>query len=381
MPTVDAAPVDEQPRAASTSMGKAVASGGMWLGLAQGVRVALTFVSAIVLARLLSPDDFGVIAMVAPVLALVAMFQDLGLSTATIQARTLDHRQSNAMFWLSLVVGMLSAAIVAIAPLVGWFYGDTRAAWVTAAGGATVLVTALSLPAFGAAEPGNALCLARVDRHLRTAGKLLGRDRAGYRLAELLGAVPRRARRCRGAKRGLFGAPRNFARAGRVCGEDGRWRTSAPMSRASAGLLNFCVRNVDNVLVAHHSGAAVAGLYDRSYRLMMMPLQNINGPLLRLLQPVLSRLRDEPERYRRNFVMATRAVMLGERARRGRCDGVERSPDALAAGHPMGGGRTDLLLARSGRAAAARLQSHRRAVRIVGALARDAHVEGAVRPW
>src|SRR6478609_7873585 len=117
MAIADPAPPDEAPKTGSSSMGKAVATGGIWLGLAQGVRVALTFISAIVLARLLSPADFAVIAMVAPVLALVAMFQDLGLSTATIQARTLSHQQSNAMFWLSLGASIgLCAAIVASAP-------------------------------------------------------------------------------------------------------------------------------------------------------------------------------------------------------------------------------------------------------------------------
>jgi PST family polysaccharide transporter len=64
------------------------------------------------------------------------------------------------------------------------------------------------------------------------------------------------------------------------------------------------------VLVARFAGASAAGLYDRSYRLMMMPLQNINGPINRILQPILARLRDEPDRYRRIFAMTMRGTML-----------------------------------------------------------------------
>ncbi|MEP6870000.1 MAG: oligosaccharide flippase family protein, partial [Novosphingobium sp.] len=49
---------------------------------------------------------------------------------------------------------------------------------------------------------------------------------------------------------------------------------------------------------------------DRSYRLMMMPLQTLNGPLNRLLQPMLAQVRDEPARFRRIFTLAARGVML-----------------------------------------------------------------------
>jgi PST family polysaccharide transporter len=73
---------------------------------------------------------------------------------------------------------------------------------------------------------------------------------------------------------------------------------------------NFLVRNVDKVLVARLSGASAAGLYDRSYRLMMMPLQSITGPLYRLLEPMMARLWSAPERYRRAFLLACRAVVL-----------------------------------------------------------------------
>jgi PST family polysaccharide transporter len=76
----------------------------------------------------------------------------------------------------------------------------------------------------------------------------------------------------------------------------------------SFNLINFALRNADNVLIAKVSGAAALGLYDRSYRLMMFPIQTINLPINRLMLPVLSRMVGEGERYRRAFLMAASVV-------------------------------------------------------------------------
>jgi PST family polysaccharide transporter len=75
-------------------------------------------------------------------------------------------------------------------------------------------------------------------------------------------------------------------------------------------LVSFVSRNADNILIAKVVGTASLGIYDRSYKLMMLPLQTLNGPVNRLLFPLLSRLQDDPERYRRTFVFAVRAVGL-----------------------------------------------------------------------
>jgi PST family polysaccharide transporter len=57
-------------------------------------------------------------------------------------------------------------------------------------------------------------------------------------------------------------------------------------------------------------GPSALGLYDRSYRLMMFPLQNVNAPLGRVVFPILSQLQDEPERFRRSYLMILRVIMF-----------------------------------------------------------------------
>jgi PST family polysaccharide transporter len=75
-------------------------------------------------------------------------------------------------------------------------------------------------------------------------------------------------------------------------------------------ILNFAMRNGDNLLIARLAGSAQLGLYDRSYKLMMMPLQSLNGPISLLLMPMLSKMQEDPERFRRTFIFAARSVGL-----------------------------------------------------------------------
>jgi PST family polysaccharide transporter len=77
-----------------------------------------------------------------------------------------------------------------------------------------------------------------------------------------------------------------------------------------ANMVNFLIRNADNVLIGRVSGPAQLGLYDRSYKLMMLPLVNISGPLGQVMLPALGRLRDDGEAYRRAFLTAVRTLQL-----------------------------------------------------------------------
>ncbi|MEP6868777.1 MAG: oligosaccharide flippase family protein, partial [Novosphingobium sp.] len=94
-------------------MGHIAARGAAWLGFSQLARIGLMVLSTIVIARILSPDQYGVVAMVGPLFALVMLLQDLGLGTATIQARILTDEQSNALFWINLAMSAGLAVIVA----------------------------------------------------------------------------------------------------------------------------------------------------------------------------------------------------------------------------------------------------------------------------
>jgi PST family polysaccharide transporter len=290
--------------------GQVAARGAAYSGVAQGLKIFLSMASIVVVARLLSPSDFGVIAMTTPITGFILIFQNLGLNQAVVQARSITEEQTNALFFYNLAASAAIALVfLAIAPLVGLFYGDQRPALVTAASALTVLITGTALQH-----------TALLNRAMRfRALSFVEVTVAAANLAFTVGfAVWLRSYWALwlGA---LFGAVANTALVWRI----GRWRPSRRIVWGSArdmvkfganltgfNILNFVRKNIDNVLIAKAWGPSALGLYDRSYKLMMFPLEKVNAPLARVMLPALARVQDEPARYRRMFLLSIQALSI-----------------------------------------------------------------------
>ncbi|WP_270352842.1 lipopolysaccharide biosynthesis protein [Microbacterium testaceum] len=109
------------------SLSAAAARGGAVTLMGQFAKIAIQLVGLVVLSRLLSPADFGLIAMVTVIVSLADLVRDFGLSTAAIQAPSLNSQQRSNLFWLNTIIGVvLSIALVASAPIIGSIYGDAR---------------------------------------------------------------------------------------------------------------------------------------------------------------------------------------------------------------------------------------------------------------
>src|SRR5256885_374208 len=108
-------------------LGGRTARGGAVTIASQGIKFFTSMAATVVLARLLTPQDYGLIGMVAVVTGFISMFKDLGLSTATIQREKITADQISTLFWVN--VGLSIAAMLltaAIAPGVAWIYGEPR---------------------------------------------------------------------------------------------------------------------------------------------------------------------------------------------------------------------------------------------------------------
>lgn len=95
----------------------------------QALLLTITLVRAAILARLLSPDDYGVFTMVIVVISFALIFKNLGLSTATIREKEITHEQVSNLFWINTALGFFSMIVVIVlAPGIVWFYDDSRLA-------------------------------------------------------------------------------------------------------------------------------------------------------------------------------------------------------------------------------------------------------------
>jgi polysaccharide transporter, PST family len=286
------------------------AKGAFVTSLAQLAKVIVQFGSVIVLSRLLSLADFGLLAMVAPVYGLALIFQDMGLGHATVQSAQVTPAQSNALFWLNVAAGVsLAVPLMVAAPMVGWFYGDERAAGLTRGFAALIVIGALGAQ--------HSALLARSMRFRFLAALDTLSVLAGFLGGVLLAVTFHTywalfASYAISASVNVIGA---WIGTGFVPGLP-RWEASAgQMVRLGAGFtsfnfFNFIVRNLDNVLIGRVWGDAALGLYDRAYRFLLFPLIQINAPLARVMLPTLARLRTDESRYRSAYLQAVNQLLL-----------------------------------------------------------------------
>src|SRR5438270_606402 len=125
--------------------GRTISSGLITIA-AQGIKFALNLASIMVLARLLTPRDFGLYAMVTTIMGYVVTFKDAALSTATVQREGITHAQVSNLFWINVALsGALSLLLAAGSPLVAWFYREPRLVPITLILSSTFFLSGLTI--------------------------------------------------------------------------------------------------------------------------------------------------------------------------------------------------------------------------------------------
>lgn len=291
-----------------TDLKKRSVRGGMITITTQVITVVTQIVSTVVLARMLTPDDYGVMGMVLSIVALAALFKDLGLSSAAIQRAELTDDQRSNLFWINAFFGLLlGVAFAAAAPLVAWFYGRPELVGMT-------LILSLTFVLGGLGAQHNAMLV----RHMQfgrqgivnisgiavTFAVSVALAYFGFRFWALAwGHVAGTA-----ARTLLIWALAPFM--------PGRWKRgigTLDMLRFGANVtgfnfVNYFSRNLDNILIGKFVGADALGIYSRAYQLMLFPIQNLRGPIGAVTYPALCRLQDKPEDWRKYHMQTLRVL-------------------------------------------------------------------------
>ena len=277
---------------------------------AQGIRLPLQFVAQILLARLLVPSDFGLVAMALPVLTLAQTIGELGLAQAVIQRPVLPQADVSGLFWFGILVNTgLAVGMLATAPAVAWFYGEPR-------------LTAV-LRVFAAFLVPNAVAsqhMAMMARRLRF-GRMAIVD-----IACLVAAVATGI----GCALEGFGYWSLVAMQGSnllviavLASVISGWHPSRPgrfggvramvtfgAHLTGFNLLNYAAGNLDSVLIGWVAGSRALGFYDRSMKLVVTPLSQMSMPLTRVASGLLSRYQAQEAEYRRAFLAMLQGLLL-----------------------------------------------------------------------
>jgi len=95
----------------------------IWSGLDQLVQQGLSFAISLVMARLVSPTDYGTIALLQLFTGIAIVFIDGGLTSALVQKKQATRADESTVFWFNILVGVLmSLGLFAAAPLIAGFY-------------------------------------------------------------------------------------------------------------------------------------------------------------------------------------------------------------------------------------------------------------------
>ena len=281
--------------------GRVVRGGAVTLA-SQVAQFALTIVSTVVLARLLQPGDFGLVAMVTAVTGFLGLLKDSGLSMATVQRQHVTVELISAAFWINVGLGLLLALVcLGLAPAIAAFYREPRAMGITAVFATVFVVEALAMQHFALLRRGmrlQAVAVIEITSALVAivSGIAMAVAGMGYWTivySRLFAAVASSA----GAWIAESWRPRTFRRG---TGVTSMLRFGGLLTATS--LLNYAFRNVDNILIGRYWGAASLGLYQRAYGLLLLPINQINAPIHSVAVATLSRLQSEPARQRRYFI-------------------------------------------------------------------------------
>ena len=128
------------------NLGGRAARGGVVAILSQGLKFAITIAATSVMARLLTPQDYGLVGMVAFFTVFVSMYKDLGLSAATIQKSEINAEQISTLFWVNLLLSLgITLLTAALAPLIAWFYREPQLTWITVVTAAGIIISGLAV--------------------------------------------------------------------------------------------------------------------------------------------------------------------------------------------------------------------------------------------
>jgi len=294
-------PARDEPSGSSKSSTprSAMASGMRTVGSSQVAQLVLQLVSVAVLARLLTPDAFGLVAMVMVVIGVAELFRDMGLSSAAIQAAHLSVGLRSNLFWANSAMGaVLMLLSIALAPVIAALYDRPQLVGITLALSPTFLISGLATQyrvhlirslRFKALATISlvALIVALLAAIAAALGGLGVWAIVVQSLALALATLVMLVVACRWTP----GMP------ARGTGMRGMMGLGAAFLASS--LLTYVRMNADSFIIGHRLGAEALGLYNRSVQVVRNPIRQLQQPFGSVVIPVASRWRDDDDAFMR----------------------------------------------------------------------------------
>ncbi|ALX66286.1 lipopolysaccharide biosynthesis protein [Microbacterium sp. XT11] len=291
-----------------SSLAHSAARGAYFTLAAQAARIVLQLLSVVILARILSPHDYGLLAIVLVVVGLGEIFRDFGLTSASIQAPELSAGQRDNLFWINAGMGVvLTAVMFSLSWAIGAVTGKPElvgiSQWLSLSfllnGLATQhranLMRDLKLRPLAVIDVASSAIALAVAIAVAIAG-------AGYWalvVQQLVTSIVVLA----GVVIAGRWVPRLYSRSHPVA-----QMVNFGWTLVATNLIGYASRQIDTVLISFRFGTVPLGLYNRAFQLIMTPLAQVRSPLQSVALPVLSRVQQDQPRFE-NYVTAAQLAL------------------------------------------------------------------------
>jgi O-antigen/teichoic acid export membrane protein len=291
-----------------TSFRRSILQGFLWLGTGTFIGQCISWISTVIIIRLLSPSDYGLMAMTGGFIALLTMVSELGVSAALIQARELTEREIRQIFSWVLITGLIGlAGCYASAPLVAQFYRvPDLVVMVQVLACNLLLLTAYVIPQSLFMREMNFKIKAQADISAQVGSTLLTLILAfngfgvwalisGQMILHVIKAIVLNMARPHWIVP-LF----NLKGSSRLL----RYGLTVTGDR----MLNFVYEESDAIIIGRFLGDASLGGYAVAKTLASIPMEKVLPIITQVTFTSYSRVQDDLERIRKNILRTSRAI-------------------------------------------------------------------------
>ena len=285
-------------------------SGIGWTSIAQIGRQGALFLVSIVLARLLTPEDYGLVGMILVFTGFVALFAELGFGAALIQRDEIEIRHYDSVFWLNLMMGaLLTALFLVIAPYISKFYREPSLTPLIRLVSVNFLIISVSIVQ---------KTIIQREMNFRKIAKI-------DILAVLIGGIVAiiMALSGQGVWSLIWQILVTSSVASFVFWWQSNWRPNFLFDKKAISellgfssnllgysIVNYWARSADNLLVGRFLGSGSLGIYTRAYSTMLMPLSQVANVLGQVMFPALSRMQHDKKRVKRIYLHSIAMIAL-----------------------------------------------------------------------
>lgn len=280
--------------------------GTLWVILTRWSIKGLGFISTLILARLLSPSDYGLVAMAMLVVGIGTILVDFGADTAILRQKDLTREDIDSAWTLKVVQGVLIALILlVVSPIAGWYFGDSRVIPI-------IWVIACSLALIGFSNIGVTLARKDLNFALEFRMYIIGHIvRVIVTIAFAYILKDYRAMVIGIATGYFFGLVTSYLMhpyRPKFCVTGIKKILDFSKWLWISGLGGYASRKVDEILAGRLGGAEGLGIYSMGSELGQLPTTEIGPPINRALLPTLSNLQGDSERMDAAVVKTIGAV-------------------------------------------------------------------------